>query len=430
MGLLVSKWISLLALITILPQTGNASSCQGRGTVVFFGNGMFNSKRDADSSRKALENFLKRAPVFNHEKDLKVDLAYKRNEGVLEQLAVVAIQKGITYFEDYWLWLSSLEEAPDWFKETMKSASIDVLEESAKHFSDLEEHFEGYARYVRNGYNVILVSHSQGNFYANQTMRNLSRYTDASLTGSIEEKKQINPFFPKFFDLFVNIQVATPVSATINDSPWLTFKDDLVMAAVRQSTGALPANLSTSGIGLPPNGDFLGHNFVYAYLRNEESRNKILSNIQNAYSKLHYPIAYFKNAFLITHSHSVDNNADVFFETRDPSWSDYGGGHDEKWPNPNLQVQMDSANCFELKPGDSKIIAETIVPDRKSATFQYRAWPEGGVDLKKEKSIDVSFQASEGVEWWDVGVIHTKAGSGKEPLDVQIEIYPQPRLRR
>jgi hypothetical protein len=215
MGLLVSKWIFLLTFIAILPLTGNASPCQGRGTVVYFGNGMFNSKRDAHDSRDALEKILKQAPFLDHEKDLKVDLAYKRNEGVPEQLVVVAIQKGITEFENYWLWLSSLEEAPEWFKETMRSASISVLEEGAKHFADLDEHFEGYARYVRNGYNVILVSHSQGNLYANQTMRNLAKYTDASLTGSIEEKGQHNPFFPKLFDLFANIQVATPVSAPI-----------------------------------------------------------------------------------------------------------------------------------------------------------------------------------------------------------------------
>jgi hypothetical protein len=91
---------------------------------------------------------------------------------------------------------------------------------------------------------------------------------------------------------------------------------------------------------------------------------------------------------------------------------------------------MDSAYCFALKSGDSKIIAETIVPDRKSATFQYRVWPEGGIGLKKEKPIDVSFQAAEGMQWWDIGVVHTRSGSGKEPLDVQVEIYPQPRLRR
>ena len=40
---------------------------------------------------------------------------YKHSEPILEQLANVAQQKGITDFETFWAWVYSLEQAPGWF---------------------------------------------------------------------------------------------------------------------------------------------------------------------------------------------------------------------------------------------------------------------------------------------------------------------------
>ncbi|HYQ29024.1 MAG TPA: VWD domain-containing protein, partial [Polyangiaceae bacterium] len=65
-----------------------------------------------------------------------------------------------------------------------------------------------------------------------------------------------------------NSQVATPVKAVESGGPYRTFQDDLIMLAVRETVGALPANLPARGIGSPPLGDLLGHNFIRSYLRN------------------------------------------------------------------------------------------------------------------------------------------------------------------
>ena len=277
---------------------------------------------------------------------------------------------------------------------------------------------------------MILVSHSQGNLYANQVMRKLADYTDASLTGSIQEKKKRNPLFPDFSDLFANIQVATPVSETIQNSPWLTFKDDLIMAMVRETVGALPANLQNSGVGTPPEGDLFGHNFIKSYLRVDESRQKIISSVKSAYAKLRYPIAYFQPAIVVEHTSNVRDPGGEHLDFRIAgSGGEEVGSYDEEGLSADLQLQKKLVDCFKLRAGDFKITAESVVDHHKSYSFKYTVWPEGGIDRTKEKPIEVEFRAAHGIRRWDVGVIRVKQGSGKEPIEVSTEIYPTPKPR-
>ncbi|MEI8366667.1 MAG: hypothetical protein WCF65_09660, partial [Parachlamydiaceae bacterium] len=380
---------------------------------------MFNTREEARHNKEALENLLAQSELNSPDKQFLTRLAYKRSEPILEQLANVVKQKGITEFENFWAWLSSLQQAPDWFTDAMKAKEIELFKAGSTNFEDLQDHFEAYAKSVREGYNVILVSHSQGNFYANQAMRKLSEYTDGSLTGSISKKSGLNPLFPKFNDLFSNIQVATPVSATISNSPWTTFKDDLPIAAIRGTIGALPGNVQSSGVGLPPDGDFLGHSFIKAYLRVDESKQKVISDIKNAYSKIRYPIGYFQPAVVIEHEYAVNEIGaeHLDFSLWSPSGEEFGS-FDEEWPTSDVQLQKNIGDCFKLHVGDSTITAETVVDHNKDYNFKYTAWPNGGVDRSKEKPVVVEFKAAHGIRRWDVGMIHVKKGDAKEPLEV------------
>lgn len=173
---------------------------------------MFNSIEDSRRSLTSLSRLLRQDGFGDSDKSLVTDLAYKRSEPLLEQLANMTKQKRVTEFERFWAWLGSLQQAPSWFTDAVKTKSAELFKTGSTHFENLPVHFEAYAKYIRDGYNVILISHSQGNFYANQIMRKLPEYTDARLTGSIHEKEKLNPLFPKFSDVFANIQVATPVS--------------------------------------------------------------------------------------------------------------------------------------------------------------------------------------------------------------------------
>ncbi len=408
-----------------------AASCAGSGTVVLFGNGMFNSRDEATSSKIALEEaLLPWWPTLNSK--LRFDVSYKRSEPLLEQLVNVAVQKGVSDFENFWTWLSSLSVAPRWFKDAIEERVVTLFGRGTT-FPNLKEHFESYARYIRTGYNVILVSHSQGNFYANQAMRNLSAYPDGSLTGSIEKKQRTNSLFPKFSNLFANVQVATPVSATVDTSPWTTFKDDFVMATLRKKVSVLPGNVESLGIGSPPEGDFLGHSFTKAYLRNAESKQKILRDIQSAYIKLKFPIAYYQPAVMLEQE-QIEVPAGQSAELHPKIHAIKDGGDlqlrkEERLPSGKVSYK-DFVTCFELPPGDTKITARTFLDGPKLQEFRLLAWPEGKVNPDKEKPVELKMLVKgRGWRTWDIGVILAKAGQGREPLNVQVEAYREPRLR-
>ena len=351
-----SRFLLFILCLNLTAQmSAYATPCEGKGSVVFFGNGMFNTEEEARRNQRLLEAALKANGFSDSTKPIVTDLAYKRSEPVLEQLANVAKQKGVTEFENFWAWLASLQRAPTWFIDDIKIKSAELSQSGSMNFTGLKAHFEAYSKYIRKGYNVILVSHSQGNLYANQVMRKLADYTDASLTGSIQEKKKRNPLFPDFSDLFANIQVATPVSETIQNSPWLTFKDDLIMAMVRETVGALPANLQNSGVGTPPEGDLFGHNFIKSYLRVDESRQKIISSVKAAYAKLRYPIAYFQPAIVVEHTSNVrDPGGEHLYFRIAGSGGEEVGSYDEEGLSADLQLQKKLVDCFKLRAGDFK----------------------------------------------------------------------------
>src|SRR5262249_8932944 len=148
---------------------------------VFFGNGMFNTVSDAERSLGKL-----RAAVTASIRDeqLVFDYAYVDGGPVLKQLVNVAYQRALADYEDFWAWLGSVRSAPDWFRNAMLKTAGDAAAMSANHFNGIEEHLENYANYISAGYSVILVSHSQGNFYANQAMRRMGGYHDRTLSGS------------------------------------------------------------------------------------------------------------------------------------------------------------------------------------------------------------------------------------------------------
>jgi hypothetical protein len=426
------KGLWILFLIFRSLNLAFANSCEGKGTVFFFGNGMFTTKESARMSRDRLEESINYGVSLGTSKDIQYDIAYKTNESILIQILNVAAHKEIDNWESFWLWLSSLKQPPKWFQDKILLVAAEALKIGTVAFEDIQDHFETYSRYIRQGYNVILVSHSQGNFYANQAMRKLPPYADSSLTGSLLDKRK-NPFFPKFFDIFANVQVATPVLATINLSPWSTYKDDLVILLVREKLGGvLPANLKTSGIGFPPDGDLLGHFFVEAYLRNPEARGKILSDIQAQYNKLKYPIVYFQKAVLLEyrwHHYGKENNlstpdANLFFKILSESRKDIGSSREER-PNPNEIVEQSFADCNDLPQGTSKIFLDVDSDEKKEVSFE--VWPTG--NKENEKPTLVSFQVKKGFSSWEVGMIHTEEGLGKEPLLVKTEIYPQPKPR-
>ena len=261
---------TLLAFPTLCPmsvqgQSDDSPACQ-KGTVIVYGNGMFNDCADAQDSQMQLQ-FLVPADSLETDPQLVLyDLAYNHNEVWYQQLSQVAFQRLQNEFSSVWNWLASIEIAPDWFTEAVLEINMDFVD--SINDTDLASHIVKYRSYLDEGNRIIIVSHSQGNFYANLAYAQLQS---------------------EFGSNVGIVQVATPASSNFSGGPWTTFFDDLIIGAVRVSVGALPPNILTPGIGLPPSGDLLGHNFIKAYLRVGASRTKIISDIVSVGTSLQYP---------------------------------------------------------------------------------------------------------------------------------------------
>jgi hypothetical protein len=134
------SYVFLISLFFI--RSALANSCEGRGTVFFFGNGMFNTKEDTQRSLNALSDAIRNGILLDKTKDAKYRAAYKTNEPLLFQLFNVANQKVIDSWEDFWLWLSSIKQAPSWFQEILKITAEESLKSVSHAFEDSRDHFE------------------------------------------------------------------------------------------------------------------------------------------------------------------------------------------------------------------------------------------------------------------------------------------------
>lgn len=241
----------LLIASTILPIRAYSLGCSARSTNVFYGNGMFNSWAQAEESRKSLKR-----RIFNSGLGLQnVELAYNVNERALEVLLQAAIQKKEEYGRVFWRYLSKLSLAPDDFIEFAKNTSREFDRERYLNDDDLKLHVAAYRKKINLGDRVLLVAHSQGNFYANAAWNIL------------EENSQTA-------DHITIVGVATPVSEIAGGGRYATLTQDLFMAFVRDTAGALPPNVTNS------KSSPLGHEFVSEYLEGDESGPFLIDAIQ------------------------------------------------------------------------------------------------------------------------------------------------------
>jgi hypothetical protein len=284
--------LACFAVLGCLSSSPAFAQAFARGTAVVYGNGMLNADGEWDLGMYKLKS-------LNIDRDLDVlgkvsyDVAINRSEWKdaagnrldgLEEFYQVARQKlGEIVATKYWLWLSRIEAFPPELQQNYRTISANVISEPVAGDTDLPVHIEKYRAYLRSGSRVLLVSHSQGNLYANQAW--------SSLFGGGRNQVLV--------ESFGNNQVATPASLVSSSQvlrfgqqlgTWKTFPDDTVMANVRDFAGALPANLPFEGqIGDPG----LGHNFVKAYMRTgSESLTRVVADMKNVARVLAYPTAF------------------------------------------------------------------------------------------------------------------------------------------
>ena len=135
------------------------------------------------------------------------------------------------------------------FKEQLK---LYIALATTTHQSNILEMSADYQQHsFDKGHRVLLVSHSQGNLWANDMV------------------KTFNPWQKEYFR---NVGVAVPADHLEAESRYVTLSCDLVMAAIPEH---LESNEECYGVE-----DISGHEFIGSYLKNDNSEREIFRDIE------------------------------------------------------------------------------------------------------------------------------------------------------
>lgn len=245
--------------------------CSQKDSAIFFGNGVWSDRADAKIALQELENSLSIVLSPDELQKVEFGLAYNTTNGKLEDLFESFIQDISTDVTLLWRTLAVLVPMPESFRDKLVEFAAAIDEQALLNTQDLSIHVIAYKNKILEGKKVILVSHSQGNLFANQAYGNLSTSEQNS---------------------FGIVAVANPDSFVATGGPHVTLFEDLVIVAIR---------LAKARLGLPtpqlPNvtnfltlSDLTGHFFVESYLApNSNSKSDVLNDIVNVRAALPAP---------------------------------------------------------------------------------------------------------------------------------------------
>lgn len=224
---------------------------------LFFGNGMFNSRRSANRSLERLSSRINETENWKRERSY---VAYNYDESAVYQLLEVYEQKMGDFDKQFWRWMWNWTDAPEWFQDTIKAQQTKQDINGLQGHALSEQHLR-YQDEMEVGRSIIVVAHSQGNFFANNSSLWLQ-----------------NAFYPASTDFRI-ISVATPASFVEDDGPYFTLESDGV---IRWIPSALPPNVAN----ISPKPGLFDHQFVDHYLDGTPTGAKIVSTVQATFKRL------------------------------------------------------------------------------------------------------------------------------------------------
>lgn len=196
-------------------------------TKFYFGNGMNNTKVEALISAiklKILYNLKPEDPRYEY---VSFNLAYNENEESFKQIYNVFQQK---LEDNRWYkalkWLNGYEVPP----QVVQFAILNTYSLLKKKYNDndLNSFYMNYKNDLENFNTVVLISHSQGNFYANEVGARI--YNEFS-----NDPKKIH-----LINNFYNYQFATPTSFIANMSGNFVYSFSLARKYENYSAGCSP----------------------------------------------------------------------------------------------------------------------------------------------------------------------------------------------
>ncbi|MBY0385295.1 hypothetical protein K2X05_09065 [bacterium] len=218
---------------------------------------MFNTYSDALMSLLELKKNVGTATNWRKEKSKLVynPIGFWGGDELLEAL----LQKKNEFTSQFWYWIFNLEKSPKWFQQIIKNR-IQRLE--LNNLSSVDsEHMACYGKDLLDGRSIVVVAHSQGNFFTNSSANMLDIQ-----------------FFP-IKSHFKMISVATPASSVTNHGPHFTLLSDGVIKWIPNS---LPANSSNT----KPTPGIFDHAFIEHYLSGQPTGSNIVNAVHEAFKKL------------------------------------------------------------------------------------------------------------------------------------------------
>lgn len=238
------SFMSLLLVILCI-CTNSEASCGSSKVSLFFANGMFNDRAGAYESLIYLWGSYSKK--FPESKATQYSIAFNTNEPFLQQLHQVYKQKAkesnLSFWKSFSFLLSKMGQ--DEYRNFIRNI---VNEDMAKD-QDLKEQVRAYKDKLSNGYRVVTIAHSQGNFYTLFSFEELGN------------------------DSLRMISVATPASYVFGEGPYFTFHSDGVISHIPNS---LPPNINKE-----PSGIF-DHEFINHYMKDKGASEHILESIKVA----------------------------------------------------------------------------------------------------------------------------------------------------
>ena len=248
---MIMKKILLIVLFNFT-LFANTSSCM---LDVYFGNGVWNSYKEAEASKNELRTFIQnnnpsRFAIKDEDVTYSLKNAYNHTYGTSIDLIETHWQlyESGQISEGYFSFVAHVLDGRDTEEKFLKDLR-EIIAQSDADTSDM------YAKYQEESFNVnhnvLLVSHSQGNLFANKIY---------AILDAPERNK------------FRNIAIATPAEKVLSGGSYVTLNFDYVV-------GGIPGSL-------PGNTDGVGHTFVDSYINNSASAIKMSTIINQEVAAL------------------------------------------------------------------------------------------------------------------------------------------------
>lgn len=234
---------------------------------VVYGNGILATQEVASNGRTQLAEALGSS---HNGQEIEFDLAYNHTEGPFSDLLQALDQHLAQYTRETLQWLHGIGAVPDWFMATQERLLLAHYQSNAP---ELTDHVGKYREAILQGRKVLVVSHSQGNFYANQARQILA-------SGQPEVPMAS-------FGIF---SVATPANQVGGEGgPYLTNHRDIILMV----PGSLTQNwllTHSDGHVADDHSRIRAHGFIETYLATVfDARAALLAGIRQRLDQLQDP---------------------------------------------------------------------------------------------------------------------------------------------